>query len=150
MRGSRGGANTDANRRLAMVWGDGDTVADPVGTTYPADKQIKATAADQLADGESLLSYYKKLIAVRQANPEIARGDYTALALTSRMGGFISTLDGESVCVLHNPTGSPITADLSQVTELRFSRVDAAVGQGDAALDGTTITLDAMTSAVLR
>ena len=150
MRGSRGGANTDANRRLAMVWGDGDTVADPVGTTYPADKQIKATAADQLADGESLLSYYTKLIAVRQANPEIARGDYTALALTSRMGGFISTLDGESVCVLHNPTGSPITADLSQATELRFSRVDAAVGQGDAALDGTTITLGAMTSAVLR
>ncbi len=29
LRGSRGGANTDANRRLAMVWGDGDTVQDP-------------------------------------------------------------------------------------------------------------------------
>ena len=150
MRGSRGGANTDANRRLAMVWGDEDKVADPVGTTYPADKQIKATAADQLADGESLLSYYKKLIAIRQANPAIARGDYTALALTSRMGGFVSTLDGESVCVLHNTTGSPITADLSQATELRFSEVSAVIGQGEAALDGTTITLGAMTSAVLH
>ena len=150
MRGSRGGANTDANRRLAMVWGDGDPVADPVGTTYPADKQIKETAADQLADGASLLSYYKKLIAVRQANPAIARGDYTALALTSRLGGFIATLDGESVCVLHNTTGSPITLDLSADTDMQFHEIAAAIGQGTAELDGTAVTLDAMTSAVLR
>ena len=151
MRGSRGGANTDANRRLAMVWGDGDTVADPVGTTYPADKQVKATVKDQLADGDSLLSYYKKLIAVRQAFPAIARGDYAALALTtSRMGGFVSSLDGQSVCVLHNTTGSPITLDLAQATELSFREVAAVIGQGDAALDGTTVTVGAMTSAVLR
>ena len=151
MRGSRGGANTDANRRLAMVWGDGDTVADPVGATYGADKQIKETAAMQLADGDSLLSYYKKLIAVRQANPAIARGDYEALTLTSaRMGGFVATLDGESVLVLHNPTGSPITLDLAQFTDKRFSAVSAAIGLGGAALDGTSVTLDGMTSAVLR
>ena len=30
MRGSRGGANTDANRRLAMLWGDDDGVKDPI------------------------------------------------------------------------------------------------------------------------
>ena len=150
MRGSRGGANTDANRRLAMVWGDGDTVSDPVGTTYDAGKQIKQTAADQMADGASLFSYYKKLIAVRQANPAIARGDFTALALdTSRMGGFVSTLDGKSVCVLHNTTGSPITLDLSQATDLRFSGISAVIGQGNAVLEGTTVTLDGMTSAVL-
>ncbi len=151
MRGSRGGANTDANRRLAMVWGDGDTVADPVGTTYPADKQVQETAADQRADGESLLSYYKKLIAVRQAFPAIARGDYTALALTtSRLGGFIAELDGARVCVLHNTTGSPITLDLSADTDLTFSEVAAVIGQGDASLNGMTVTVGAMTSAVLR
>ena len=33
MRGSRGSAQTDANRRLAMVWGDGDTTKDPEGNT---------------------------------------------------------------------------------------------------------------------
>ena len=151
MRGSRGGANTDANRRLAMVWGDGDTVADPVGTTYGADKQIKETAAMQLADGDSLLSYYKKLIAVRQAFPAIARGDFEALSLTtSRLGGFLATLDGETVCVLHNTTGSPITLDLSTATDLRFDAVAAVIGQEDARLSGTTVTVGAMTSAVLR
>ncbi len=151
MRGSRGGASTDANRRLAMVWGDGDTVKDPEGTTYSPDKQIKETAADQLADGGSLLSYYKKLIAIRQANPEIARGDYTALAFEgTRLGGFISTLDGQSVCVLHNTTGNEVTADLAEVTSLRFSGVSAVIGQGSAALDGTTVTLGPGTSAVLR
>ena len=151
MRGSRGGANTDANRRLAMVWGDGDSVADPVGTTYPADKQVQQTAVMQLADGDSLLSYYKKLIAVRQAYPAIARGDYEALALTSsRMGGFLAALDGQTVCVLHNTTSSPITLDLAAATDARFSEVGAVVGQGDASLDGTTVTVGAMTSAVLR
>ena len=34
MKGSRGGAATDANRRLAMLWGDGDTVKNPEGTDY--------------------------------------------------------------------------------------------------------------------
>ena len=151
MRGSRGGANTDANRRLAMVWGDGDTVADPTGTTYPADKQIQATAAIQQADGNSLLSYYKRLIAVRQAHPAIARGDYTALALTtSRMGGFVAELDGERVCVLHNTTGSPISLDLSTATDLPFTAVSAVIGQGEASLSGTTVTVGAMTSAVLK
>ena len=29
MKGSRGGANTDANRRLKMLWGDQDTISDP-------------------------------------------------------------------------------------------------------------------------
>ena len=31
MKGSRGTASTDANRRLAMLWGDNDTVKDPIG-----------------------------------------------------------------------------------------------------------------------
>jgi len=151
MRGSRGGANTDANRRLAMLWGDGDTVKDPTGSTYGADSQVKETVADQLADGGSLLSYYKKLIAIRQANPEIAIGDYTALSFRdTKLGGFTATADGATVCVLHNTTLNSIGTDLSEVTDHPFKEICAVIGQGEAALNGTELTLDSMTSVLLR
>ncbi len=148
MRGSRGGANTDANRRLAMVWGDGDTVRDPTGTTYSRDKQIEHGAADQIADGASLYSYYKKLIMIRKANPEIARGDYQALSFPgTKLGGFTSTYEGSTVCVLHNPTLNEITVDLSA---LALSEIRAVAGLGEAALNGSELTLGSQTSVVLR
>ena len=151
MRGSRGGANTDANRRLAMLWGDGDTVSNPSGSTYSASNQIETTVKDQLADGESLLSYYKRLILIRKANPEIARGEYTALSFSGvKLGGFVSTWNGKTVCVLHNPSGNAISVDLSAVTDARFTELAAVIGMEDATFEGTTVTLGGSTSCVLR
>ena len=147
--GSRGGSNTDANRRLKMEWGDGDTVEDPVGATY-ASARVSATAAEQMGDGDSLYSYYKKLIMIRKANPAIARGDYTALEFDgTRLGGFTATYDGVTVAVLHNTTKEPVTVDLSGVTDVPFDTVNAAIGLGGAQLDGSTLTLDGQTSVVL-
>lgn len=151
MRGSRGGASTDANRRLAMLWGDGDTVKNPVGADYKAENQTDATVQSLKGDGESILSYYKKLLMIRSANPEIARGDYTALNNTeSKVGGFVARWNGSAVCVLHNTTISAKTVDLSKLTSERFTVVAAVIGQEDAALDGTQLTLGSMTSVVLR
>ena len=154
MRGSRGSANTDANRRLAMVWGDDDTVKDPEGSTYNPDNQIQQGAAAQLCDDSSLLTYYKKLLMIRAANPEIARGEYKALSLTdTKVGGFTSTWDGSTVCVLHNPSNSAAEIDLSKVQGAEgFKTVSAFIGGAEEAarLEGTTLTLGPKTSAVLR
>ncbi|MBR1757787.1 MAG: hypothetical protein IJ744_03555 [Lachnospiraceae bacterium] len=151
MKGSRGSANTDANRRLAMVWGDDDTIADPEGTTYDPTKKVDASVADQLADGDSLLSYYKKLIMIRKANPEIARGDYAALPFeNTKIGGFTSTQDGSTVAVIHNTTGSEVTVDLADVTDLSFTEITAVIGLEDASLEGTKLTIGSSTSVVLR
>ena len=57
-KGSRGGSNTDANRRLAMPWGDGDTISDPVGADYPEKDRLKLTAAEEIAEQNSLYTYY--------------------------------------------------------------------------------------------
>jgi glycosidase len=150
MRGSRGGANTDANRRLAMLWGDGDTVSDPPGADYPASKQSAAPAAEQIADANSLYTYYKTLLMIRHANPEIARGEYTAVRSESKVGGFVSVYRGQAVCVLHNATLDEQSFDLSSLTGHDFSAIAAAIGQGDAALDGSVLTLGPQTSVVLR
>ena len=149
MKGSRGGANTDANRRLAMAWGDGDTVKDPSGTTYTSG-QTNGTVADQLPNGDSLLSHYKKLITIRKANPEIAYGTYTPLNTDTKVGGFLSSYNGSHVAVLHNTTGNAVTIDLSQLTDISLSSLAAVVGMGGATLDGTMLTIDAQTSVVLR
>ena len=63
------------------------------------------------------------------------------------MGGFISTLDGVSVLVLHNPSRSPQTIDLAAIGD--FSTLRAVIGLGAAALDGTTLELDGQTSVVI-
>ncbi|MBR3740699.1 MAG: hypothetical protein IKN04_09615 [Clostridia bacterium] len=151
LRGSRGGANTDANRRLAMLWGDGDTVRDPVGSTYDASKQTPYAVKDLEKMSDSLYTYYKRLIMIRKANPEIARGEYAALSFQdTKAGGFTVTWEGKTVAVLHNTANSAAKLDLSAATDVPFSTLSAVIGLGGASLDGTILTLDGQTSAVLR
>ena len=148
MRGSRGGSNTDANRRLAMRWGDGDTVRDPEGSTYPDQEEISVQA--QLDRGRSLYNYYKRLILIRRANPEIARGTYTAVSVPdSKVGGFVSTWEGSAVCVLHNPSQGAKTIDLAALG-LDFDTIAACIGAGEATLEGSSLRLEGQTSVVLR
>ena len=153
LRGSRGGANTDANRRLAMCWGDGDTVQDPEGSNY--DKSKFASVADREKAKTSILWHYRKLIAIRKAYPEIAKGEYTALAFKgTKLGGFLCTLDGSTVGVFHNTTEKELKVDLSQATDYLFTEIAASISvdpfEGGAELDGTILTLGAQTSAVLK
>ena len=152
LKGSRGGANTDANRRLAMIWGDDDKVSDPEGTTYSKDSQVKESVAEQLSKDDSLLTYYKRLLMIRAANPEIARGEYKALKIEgTRVGGFISTFEGSSVCVIHNPLEDAKTIDLSEIRDAAgFTSIADACGKGTASIEGTKLTIDGKTSVVLR
>ena len=151
MRGSRGGAPTDANRRLAMVWGDGDPVRDPEGADYDPKKQVQSTASEQVADPSSLYTYYKKLLMIRAANPEIAAGEYTPVRFPdTKAGGFLAGKDGKRVLVLHNTTMKEVTLDLSAATDFRPGELRAVIGQADASLDGTLVTIGEMTSVVLR
>ena len=150
VKGSRGGSTTDANRRLAMPWGDGGTAKDPTGADYPEKNQIKSTAAEQMADADSLYTYYKTLLMIRHANPEIARGDYTALMGDGKLGGFVSVWEGKAVCVLHNTSTAEQQVDLSTLSDRSFTVIAASIGLGEAKLEGTVLTLGAQTSVVLR
>ena len=149
LKGSRGGSNTDANRRLAMLWGDYDSVLDPIGANYKG-VQSDGTVKDQLSNGDSLYNHYKKLIMLRKANPEIAYGTYQALSLKgTTAGGFLSTYEGKTVCVLHNASTEKTQVDLSQL-DVDLSTLAGFAGMGGATLEGTILTLDAQTSAILR
>jgi glycosidase len=151
IRGSRGGAMTDADRRLAMLWGDSDLIKDPVGATYT--NQIDSTVASQLEDENSLLRAYQEIIAVRNRYPAIARGDYNAVMSSNRnFGGFYVEYKGEIVGIFHNTSNSSITIDISTCTGLdghSFSQLCEVLG-GDATLEGSTLTISPQTSVILK
>lgn len=149
MCGSRGsGSNTDADRRLAMRWGDDDTVANPYGATYADSLQKNGTVADQLPDGSSLYNHYKKAIALRQANAEIARGSVEAI----KLGGYTSlavlkyTYNGSSVYVLHNLSSMECSVDVSTfgTSSLRGWLTSPST------LDGSTLQMGKFSSVVLK
>ena len=155
MRGSRGSANTDANRRLAMLWGDEDLIKDPIGSTYPADKQIQSTVAEQIEDEGSLYNYYRRLIEIRHKYPAIARGIYKAADCAQKnLGGFLIEYEGEKIVLIHNtsPTET-ISYDLSKcavLSGMTISEICDYIGQGNATLSGTTLTLEPQTSVVIK
>lgn len=151
IRGSRGSENTDANRRLAMLWGDEDLIRDPIGSTYPSDKQITTTVVDQLADENSLLNYYCKLIALRHKYPAIARGLYTSLDCGEKnFGGFAIEFDGKTLGLFHNNGTESISYDLSTVDGGGFAQLCDFIGIGEATLEGTVLTLGPQTSVIVE
>lgn len=153
LRGSRGSAMTDANRRLAMLWGDGDLVKNPVGSTYPADKQTQNTVAIQLENENSILSHYQKLLSIRQRYPAVARGNYNAVSSSNKnFGGFYVEYNGEILGIFHNTSTSEIKIDINQCTGLdgnTFSQLCEFVGNG-ATLEGNILTIAGQTSVILK
>ena len=154
IRGKRGEEATDANRRLAMIWGDGDFVKDPIGACYPEASQIKTTVSSQLEDPNSVLSHYAKVISIRNKYPAIARGTYSAISSSNKnLGGFLVSYQGEKLAIIHNTSSSAITVNLSSLSGLngyQLKQLCDYVGAGNATLNGTTLTIGAYTSVILK
>lgn len=129
----------DENKRLPMVWANND---DEGMTDGPkdADSDIEFHfdgVKEQLKDKDSLLNYYKRAIALRNENPEMARGtiakvdalcDGTQAALTK-------TYKDSAIGIVYNTSEEEITVDISG-TELENMKVN-----GSLTLDGSKISL---------
>lgn len=145
IKGTRGTANTDANRRLKMLWGDGDTVEDPEGSTFVMAKQANGTLQDHLKNKDSLFYHYQKLIRLRKQYPAIARGTYSIIELDNNINGFKVDYDGETIYIIHNVSDSPITINNKDFTKM----LDYA-GLGEAKLSSGQLEIDGYTSAILK
>ncbi|MCK5732481.1 MAG: hypothetical protein KAH13_05650, partial [Tenericutes bacterium] len=110
------------------------------------------TVKSQVKDEVSLYNHYKKLLMLRKANPEIARGTYTILDFTNytTFGGFLSTYQDSTVGIFHNVGDSDVTVDLSNYTTFTLSTIQGFVGEGIASLNGQILTISGNTSAVLK
>ena len=150
LRGSRGSEQTDANRRLAMRWGDDDHIRNPVGSTYPDKNQIQTTVADQVNDENSLYRYYCRLLSIRHRYPAIARGTYTAIQGGRNIGGFLITYEDQTLVLIHNNSTAEQTYDLSKLEGVKITGLLEFIGSGMAKLEGTVLTLGPQTSAIVQ
>ena len=104
-----------------------------------------------LQNEKSLLNYYKRLLMIRKANPEIARGEYRALSFEdTNAGGFLCTWNGSTAGVFHNPGKQPAVLDLRNMENVSFEKIEAVIGKKNASFEDGVLTLGSQTSAVLR
>ncbi len=146
--------SSDANYRTAMVW-DSDNLPDiTTEGVGPEDTCPMGGVKQQLADANSLLNTYRKLIRIRLENPEIARGDITdTIQCDGDCAGYIIDSDGSRVAVIHNAAkeDKELTVDMLEKPELRGWSVAQEKSDGVAPeLSGNTLKIPARTSVVLK
>lgn len=124
------------NARTPMQWDDGINAGFSGGMPWigvnPDYTGINVQNA--LADGDSILHYYKKLIAMRKENPVMVYGEYIPILEDEEaIFAYIRQLDGERLLVILNFTGVPAVCNLAgqfspSGVELLLSNYPAAVG----------------------
>lgn len=152
MKGSRGSANTDTNRRLAMLWGDNDKVSDPMGTSYDQSLQTKETVKSAKKNKDSLYNHYKKLFAVKNAYPALMRGTYTAVNFDNDfVGAMVFRYNNEDVIVIHNVGAESFTYSTANNPIFdEFTTVVTSLGKGSGTLNAGTLTLEGLTTLILK
>jgi len=98
-----------------MQWDDSEHGGFTTGTPWiavnPNTAAINTTAA--VADPHSVLSHYRRLIALRHEEPTVAHGDFTMLASHDpQVYAFTRRLDDVVLLVLGNFSGSTVTPEL--------------------------------------
>lgn len=90
----------------------------PVNSNYAQGVNV----AEQDGKPDSLLTYYRRLIAVRQATPALLAGDYTPLhPAEERYLAFLRTTPEQRCLVALNFTAEPVTTSVApgEATRLR-------------------------------
>ncbi|MDE7263383.1 MAG: hypothetical protein K2N64_01800 [Anaeroplasmataceae bacterium] len=75
MVGSNGGNRPDENVRIPILWGEGNGLGDCKTLSAATENEYPyASVKYQMEDENSIYSFYKKCLLIRNQNPEIARG----------------------------------------------------------------------------
>ncbi len=106
-----GAAGADENKRTPMRWSGGPGVGFTSGTAwYPIPGEAPGTdVAAQVADPESLLALYRRLIRLRSDHVALRRGDQRRLEIDAGRGGvaFVRAHGDARVLVVVNLDGAP-------------------------------------------
>ncbi|MCC8049493.1 MAG: alpha amylase [Clostridiales bacterium] len=115
--GMKSKGTADENKRLPMIWSDTD---DTGMTDGPADAEEGITSSfaavdEQLADETSILNYYKRAIALRDANPEIARGTIEKVEelCDGNTAAILKTWEESTIAILYNTSDDEVEMNLA-------------------------------------
>jgi len=114
------------NARTPMQWDDGPQAGFTSGTPWmpvnPNHREINAQAA--LADPDSVLHHYRRLIALRHSEPVVAHGDFHMLLPDHpQVYAYVRRLGDSALLVLANLSGDPATIDVPDAGRWRGSEV---------------------------
>lgn len=121
LNGTRGQSNTDANRRLHMIWDSithqGET-DDPQGSTYDQNLQPEDGVNQQIIDKTSLLYHYMKVINLRNKYSELfLNGNVENIVLANNINTCLKFYnDNETIYCLTNTSEYKATIDLSLIS----------------------------------
>ncbi|MDE7108130.1 MAG: hypothetical protein K2O39_07395, partial [Clostridiales bacterium] len=127
------GSGKDENKRLHFNWGGDKNVNDPPAANYSGQQDL-GTMLDQTNDANSILTYYRQAIQMRNRFPEIGRGIIGALALNAQnklvdatgvdlnkdnkanqsIAAYTLTWNGETILIVHNVGTSRVKFNASE------------------------------------
>lgn len=114
------GSGIDENKRAPMYWSATNSNGRTDGPINMTMQEHQFAAVDeQLKDKNSILSYYRKAIALRNTIPEIARGSITAIELDDKsIAAVKKTYQDSTIYIVYNisDTKRTVTLDRSVFT----------------------------------
>ena len=150
---------SDPYKRIAMKWSDknvyeGWTYTSPQGIPVTKDNYFYPSVEAQLADPASILNYYRQSLALRNANPEIARGELDILEQYYSQTKYVCvmerTWDGSTVTIAVN-LDREWDHDITLESTLSLTGTLCASDNGDTVvLKGNTLHLPPYSIAILR
>ncbi|MDE7170815.1 MAG: hypothetical protein K2O11_02925 [Oscillospiraceae bacterium] len=148
------GSGKDENKRAPMFW-SADAGAEGM-TKGPADMEPQenqfACAEEQMKEPDSIYSFYKDTILLRNQNPEIARGTVARLEEIEDqdIAAISKTYDGQTIYMLYNISET----DEKQVEMGQYGGLEIAgwlsVDGGEVTMTEGTVTLPSYSVVVLR
>lgn len=107
--GMTGGWENDPDKRLPIKWSteeSGIYIIPPTGAHYI--ESPRYGALEQLEHETSLVNHYRKLIKLKNMNPEIQRAQVVSASdLHYNVASYTCAYENSSVMVIHNMTGTP-------------------------------------------
>lgn len=137
------------NGRTPMQWTAGPNGGFTTGTPWLSVNENSSTinAAACLADPDSILHYYRKLVALRKQHPVIQTGTYAPLATGSaNVYAYTRTLGGETLVVACNFYAEPAVVTLPDLP----GTPERLIGNWDAQPYAETMTLRPYEAVVYR
>lgn len=147
----------DAAFRTAMIFDTDDMPSIFVnGIGEEFDEPTYGGVKQQLEDKDSLLNYYRRIIKIKNQNPELARGTMTGLQSfgSTNIGAFYTEYEGSKLLVIHNFSSSDeqtleITDDMIKNAVVRADLVAESSDKHVELKDGK-LTLPAHSTVILK
>ena len=146
------GSGNDPSKRAPMYWNkgrDNGTTDLPPDCVLPEEYPL-GSLEEQINDDDSLFNYYRQVIAIRNALPQIARGIPTAETALNKgcVSAYRKTWDEKECIILMNIDSQDAQVDLSTYTNWTLAASLSAEGS-KITLKGATLKLPPWGVAVL-